>query len=343
MILPYKAVYSYFFPEVRAFARTAMPNEFYLSDKSHTQISSMLFSYFGEMIEFPCVEKFALDEIHIPLLNLIIDAYSEFVPKLNEFPNVYPTSGSSEGIFHLLSEFATNRGIKQINVFEGEYEGYMHYARSLGMKVNIIMEDDDDHPFFSRPLDGVWFISNPSSLDGGVINNNIIEDLCETGNKIVLDFAYLGLTEPYKFFVDHKNIIAVVSSMSKPYGMFRFRIGGMCLTRDPFETLIGNKWFKDVNGIITAARLVQEIPPFSLYSRYKIWQDIAVSVINEDLGGEVLYPSDVLLLAAAERKTVEQFDNHGEFPFEIYRRSKNMYRFCLTPYFEQRESVERFY
>jgi histidinol-phosphate/aromatic aminotransferase/cobyric acid decarboxylase-like protein len=154
-------------------------------------------------------------------------------------------SGSSQGIFHLLAELR-QKGIGKINVFEGEYEGYKEYGKCLGLKTL-------EHRLSIPAKDvarGYWFISNPSARNGNIIPYKRIMELCEAGHKLILDLAYVGMTKPHIFSLDHKNIIGAVMSMSKPYGVFRHRIGGFTFTREPVESLYANKWFKDVPALL---------------------------------------------------------------------------------------------
>ena len=56
----------------------------------------------------------------------------------------YPTAGASEGIHALLALHAAHGGAA-IHVFEGEYEGYAHTARALGLEVVTHSRDPERH------------------------------------------------------------------------------------------------------------------------------------------------------------------------------------------------------
>jgi hypothetical protein len=328
-----KAVYCYYFPEVRELlhqVERSLPDQLYFVTSSAEEVAQQLAPLFDPPLTIPAQEGLVdLDEIHVPIMDRIVAAYSKTIPALSSFEYRYPTSGSSEGLFHLLTRLKV-QGVQAINVFEGEYEGYGAQARNLGMKVHTRSFDD--------PGDrGIWFISNPSACDGNLLPEGAIGRLCDEGHLVVLDLAYAGATAPHVFDVSHPNILAVVLSFSKPYGVFRFRIGGFTFSRDAMPTLYGNKWFKDTVRLCQALKLAEDIGPELLYRRYHSVQERVIREVEEEfqLG---IRGSDALLIGHLPLNATRGLDEGKRALIAPYRRGSN-YRFCLTPRFESIESA----
>ena len=225
-----------------------------------------------------------------------------------------------------------NDGIKNIYVLDGEYEGYKEYSKTLGIHTTEVSQNAD----ISALEKGVFFISNPSARNGNIIPNKFINDICDSGHKVVLDLAYVGMTKQNMFDVSHENISQVFMSLSKPYGVFRFRIGGFEFSREPIESLYGNKWFKDVPSLLTALKLVEEIPPGSLNGKYSAIQKEIITKINENHDLDIT-PSDVFLLGHMEKTQALKLDKYHSSIVNQFIRGDYL-RFCLTPYFEEYEA-----
>lgn len=335
---PLKAVYSYFFPEVRNLmhVESQLPDELFLTTTHSEDLELKIGNLFKKKLELPKSERgyIDLDKIHEPIIDEIVNAYENLIPELNQFNFSYPMAGSSQGIFHALSKLKT-KGINEIYVLRGEYEGYAEYGKTLGIKT---IEIDPNKNDISKLKQGYWFISNPSARDGNIINNEFINNLCDAGHKVYLDLAYVGLTHEYKFDVSNKNIEGVFLSFSKPYGVFRFRTGGFTFSRKPIDSLYANKWFKDVPSLFTALKIVEEITPGKLYSKYKEIQNKIIDHINNATGLE-LKPSDSFLLAYLQKEDTKKLSEEQMQMIGPYKRGDN-YRFCLTPYFEKYERGE---
>jgi hypothetical protein len=277
------------------------------------------------------------------------------VPHLKDFRFIYPTPGSSEGIFKLLTKLKVEENAKDIakdrdkdkdkrsegtcgmaegiSVLLGDYEGYREYAGSecLGMKVNIV---DPDKTELKTIKPSYWFISNPSARDGNIIPNDLILELCDLGHKVFLDLSYVGATGDHDFDVSHENIPAVVMSFSKPYGVFRKRMG-FVMSREPVHSLYGNRWFKDDERMLQELKLAEEIGPGTLYKKYRTVQEEIIGQLNREYGLR-LRASDVLLLAYMTEDDASGLDRDRLKTIEPFKRGK-VYRFCLTPYFELME------
>jgi len=295
-----KSVYSYYFPEIRKLIdeiTEEFPHEIFLKSL------------------FP-----KLDDFHFPIIEKYIKSYSNILPGLDNFKYKYVTNGSSEAIFHLLVYLKTKNPSTKIYIFKGEYEGYKEYANAINLK---IVEADLKN--LEELEKGVWFISNPSAINGNIISNNTIRKICEAGHKVVLDCSYVGLTKSHKFFTSHHNVIAILSSFSKPFGLFYYRIG-FAFSKEKLYSLEGNIWFKNIFSLIIVDKIFSKFDPGYFYRKYRSLQEIIIEEINRDFKLS-MKPSDVILLGYSNKidSTLEQF-KRGDY-----------YRFCLTPYFLEKE------
>jgi hypothetical protein len=179
---------------------------------------------------------------------------------------------------------------------------------------------------------GFWFVSNPSAIDGNIIPNEKIRELCDLGNRVAIDLAYVGSTRKHEFDISHENIDYAVISLSKPYGLFRFRIG-YAFSKEPIDAMYGNKWFKDVTRMLQGLKAVEEYPLGTLHEQYSGMQESIITGLNSEYGLGIV-PSDVLLLG-----NIKTAGGLGQEQLEMvsnFRRGE-AYRLCLTPYFERME------
>lgn len=295
-----RTVYCYYFPEIRKIIDEVVknyPHKIFLSSITP-----------------------GLDDFHSPIIKKFIKYHKKIVPGLKNFPFKYFTEGSRQGIFHFLVELKCKEPKTPIYVLKGEYEGYKEYAVRIGIKIKEIGEDKN----FSELEPGIFFISNPSGRDGNIIPNEFIEKICKY-HRVVYDIAYAGLTQKYAFNVDCPNIIAVMASMSKPFGMYYYR-AGFAFTKEPLETLIANKWFKNIFSLVITEKVLDKIKPQQLYKKYKPIQEQIIRKLNKKKNLN-LKASDVILLA-----------NTSEH-IEPFMRDK-FCRLCLTSYFLEEEKNE---
>ncbi|MDD5192554.1 MAG: aminotransferase class I/II-fold pyridoxal phosphate-dependent enzyme [Candidatus Nanoarchaeia archaeon] len=294
-----RTVYCYYFPEIRKVIDEVVknyPHKVFLSSITP-----------------------GLDDFHFPVIGKFIRYNEKQLPSLKDFKYRYFTAGASEGIFHLLVKLKTKNPEAPIYTLKGEYEGYKEYAKEMGIKIIEVNENEE----FSKLNPGIFFISNPSSRNGNIIKNEFINEICKY-HKVVYDTSYAGLTRDNKFDLSNQNIIAVVTSMSKPFGLYYYRIG-FTFSREPIETLEANIWFKNIFSLVVADRILDEIRPQQLYNKYKPLQDKIIKELNKKHNLN-LKASDVILLANTD-KHIEQF-----------MRDK-FCRLCLTPYFLEEEKI----
>ena len=331
-----KAVYAYFFPEVRELVHATdhLADNLFLAttsiEEAQRVVGALSFKR-GIVVPSTIDGKVDLDTIHEPIIDRVTEIYEPVVPGISDFRSRYFTSGSSEGIFHALAELKA-KGIDTIFTLAGEYEGYKEYGKTLGIETQ---EVDLRRTKAGNLERGVWFISNPSARDGNIILNETVTELCDSGNKVYLDLAYVGSTRNHTFDVSHENISAVFTSFSKPYGVFRFRIG-FTFSRQPMDSLYANKWFKDVQRVLTAAKIVEEIGPRSLHEKYESRQFDIVKKLNREYGLNI-QPSDALLLGNIPQEKTGNLTESQRQLLAPYKRGEG-YRLCLTPYYEELEA-----
>jgi len=329
------AVYSFMFPEVRALLGAAdnLDPRLFLTSTTAVDAADMLASIGLDpplavpATPYGCVD---LDALHEPALARLTTTLARAAPGLDSFAKVYPTSGSSTAIFHLLAEAAAAR-TTTIRVLDGEYEGFGEYARAVGLAVEVIDPDICDP---ARLVPGLWFISDPSARDGNWIGGGLIERLCDAGHRLVIDLAYLGTAGHSRVELSHPNIEAVVVSLSKPWGLFRFRVG-TCYSRQPVPSLYAQRWFKDIGRLLGGLRIVEALPPGVLEQRWRPVQSAVLRRIADETGLR-LRPSAVFLLANLSAHDASHLSAGQRGLIEPYARGRG-YRFCLTPYFEQAE------
>lgn len=331
-----KTVYSYFLPEVRPLVAEVdrIPKgKLFLTQTSPEEAQALLAPLnLHPMLEIPATErgKLDLDMLHEPIIDSIVRAYSASIPHLADYLSRYPTNGSSEGIFHKLNQIR-NTGYSKIYILDGEYEGYQEYGKTLGIETEVVQPETN--PRSLQP--GFWFISNPSARDGNIIPNEFIKSICEAGHRLALDLTYVGTTKPYTFDVEHENIETVFLSFSKPYGLFRSRIG-FTFDRQEIPSLYANKWFKNISNLLIALNVAQKIGPESLHQKYGPVQLAILDQINKDFALGIR-PSDVYLLGYLPQEAADSLDRDLKALISQFKRGGG-FRFCLTPYFEKREA-----
>lgn len=302
-IQPLKSVYAYYFPEVR---------------KIITDISA---NYPHETF-LKSIDP-GLDSFHEPVIEAYINNFNDQMPLLESFPYRYTSSGASESIFHVLSHIACFRRGIPLYVLEGEYEGYAGYGQNLGLDFRIVSLETD----FEKLPPGIFFISNPSAKDGNILPNSLISKIGESGHEIVLDATYVGLTRPHKFLVNHPAISSVIVSLSKPYGLYYYRIG-FIFTRGEIKTLAVNKWFKNILSLIIAKKVLTTFRSGELVAKYERYQTLALNQMTNDYKFKP-QKSDVILLGYTPKNNVPP---NNQLSLKLYDRGPNL-RFCLTPYF----------
>lgn len=309
---PEQTVYSYYMPEVRAVVEDVLTHD---ADRLNRLLRQ---NY-----------KPGLDDVHEPLMDKFeAHGRANGVIGWNSFRHRYYTNGSSEAIFHLIASRVGSDKTKPLYQLEGEYQGFEAYANALGMRFTSVSEKTalSDHYYRRRGIrphyrPGIFFLSYPSARDGNILDPILFESIVEN-HLVVLDLAYLGMTEPLDIDVSHPNIIAVTASMSKPFGLYYFR-SGFLWTGDAVDSLYGNRWFKNVPSIMVAEAVLDHVAAQELRLIYQPKQDKAIHKLQTATSN--VKPSDVWLLA---------YEDDGP---ESYVRANKRARYCLTPYYMDAE------
>lgn len=225
------------------------------------------------------------------------------------YPWRYPTAGGSEALFHVIAAYGNRARTEtfepEVHVFAGEYEGYKAYAEACGIAVI-------EHPRASwqavgraLPATALFCLSQPSAIDGNVWPhaNDFLTLLAAASERprVLLDVTYVGsIAEPpaARIAADSPAALALAFSLSKPFGVYYDRIGGL-LCRTAMPTLFGNQWFKNLTSLQLGAALLERHDVFDLPRRYKTIPREAAAQIGRRLG-LALTPSDVSVLALAK-------------------------------------------
>jgi hypothetical protein len=217
-----------------------------------------------------------------------------------------------------------------IHTFEGEYEGYGAYAKDSTARVVTHNRRQYHESIKDQMRPGeLFFLSQPSAIDGNLWDGydeflHWLNRECPTAG-VMVDLSYVGAVTRREYHIDvsHENIRALFVSLSKSFGKFFDRIGGL-LSRSTYPTLYGNRlWFKNLPALRAGAELLRTFDPYNLPQKYLPLQQDAVSALSRLIDGNV-QASDVVLLAhqpAAESLTEIQ---------RMLRRGDTI-RYCLTP------------
>jgi histidinol-phosphate/aromatic aminotransferase/cobyric acid decarboxylase-like protein len=247
------------------------------------------------------------------------------------YPFYYPTAGASEPLRHIIFDHAAKGGTA-IHVFEGEYEGYKAMGEAAGLHVIEHKREDFaglDGPryygdFRNNQKTELFFISQPSAIDGNVWNdfNEFVATM--PANSVIADITYVGAVPETsikeKFNLNAKSIRNVVFSLSKPFGCYYDRIGGI-FSREEDIGLFGNKWFKNLSSLSIGTELMKRHDVFFFPHHYQPEQNLLCRNASKNLGYKFV-PSDVFILVTAETDDDSEMAN--------YLRRAGRLRVCVT-------------
>ena len=268
----------------------------------------------------------AQDTAHVAFLDAWRDWVSPLVTGLTALPHRYVTNGSSEALRESIWTLARlgpgSTRVPQLHVFAGEYEGYAAYARAAG--VTVVAHDRASWEDVTYAPDGIhrWYVSQPSAIDGNVWRDfpRFLRATESQGIEVAVDLAYVGAVPDLPAIdLSSGNIPHVFFSLSKVFGVFYHRVGGV-LSRASLLGLEGNKWFKNMFSLYLGTSLIRETPnPTTLPAKYRSVQHEACRLLAARHRIPMV-PSDVMLLASSPP---------GAYP-DAFRRGVR-YRWCLTP------------
>jgi hypothetical protein len=255
----------------------------------------------------------------------------------DQFPFYYPTAGASEALRHLIYDLATKPDAV-VHAFVGEYEGYKAMAEAAGIK--FIEHERGDWITKGRSINKIsrnmgandlFFVSQPSAIDGNVWAeyNEFVRTMRPM--SVVVDVTYVGavprsvVTE--RFDLGAASIRNIVFSLSKPFGVYYDRIGGV-FARNEDPGLFGNKWFKNLTSLSLGTKLMEQNGVFDLPTNYRPLQERIAHKVSNTLGFDFV-PSDVFLLATQTPPSKPTNIMHNVMADYLTRAGK--LRICLTP------------
>jgi hypothetical protein len=246
------------------------------------------------------------------------------------YAHEYPTAGANEAIHALMAQHATH-GARRIHVFRGEYEGYTHLAAALGLEVVTHARHARawHHTLAAQAKAGDRFwLSHPSAIDGNVWPDfaHFVETLPRVAPdlRLIVDLTYVGAVPRLPpIDVTHPMIEALLFSLSKPFGVYYHRIGGL-VARAEVPSLRGHHWFKNIFSVILGERLLTAHSARDLPSRYEASQkDAIATAMAAGAIPAAAIASDVVMLA--------HLPEPAEAPgFEAFARADGL-RFCISP------------
>lgn len=242
----------------------------------------------------------------------------------------YPTAGASQAIQHLIFDHAVRHPHGRILFFEGEYEGYKAMAEAAGIRYTEVPRDEWRSLDYCLLGEGdLYFVSQPSAIDGNVWHefNEFVAALPE--NSVVADITYVGAI-PRKALKERFNLNApsirnVVFSLSKPFGAYYDRIGGVWCREEDLG-LFGYKWFKNLTSLRLGVELMRENGVFDIPEFYAADQNLMIWRLRENFNVK-FEASDVYILATADPALAAPQD---AALFEYITRAGRA-RVCLTP------------
>ena len=225
----------------------------------------------------------------------------------------YPTAGGSEALFHVITAYGnrarSERFDPHVHVFAGEYEGFKAYAEACGIAVTEHPRADWQTVARMLPATALFCLSQPSAIDGNVwpeANSflSMLAAACEQP-RVLLDVTYVGSiaeAPAARIAADSPSVQALAFSLSKPFGVYYDRIGGI-LCRAAMPSLFGNQWFKNLTSLQLGQALLDRHDVFDLPRRYQRVQREAAARVGERLGVK-LSPCDVGILAQADSNAI---------------------------------------
>ena len=252
---------------------------------------------------------------------IFLNTYKEWVQKDVTLPILsfqYPTAGSSEAIRESLALYASKHPGGTIHVFQGEYEGYEALARGYGL--NTVKHDRNDLSTLSIPNNEPFYISQPSSIDGCFWEKfDDFLSIMKDHSMVRVDICYIGATtKSHLVNLNHNCIDMIFFSLSKTYGVYFHRIGGV-FSKEEIPGLWGNQWFKNVFSLKLGTTLLKNYSCGELPRKYAHHQE-EIKTQLESHQGISLEKSDVLFLLKTSSKTLPEFSRNDQWS-----------RICITP------------
>jgi hypothetical protein len=254
-----------------------------------------------------------------------------------DFAYAYPTAGASEALYHLVADYGNSARLSRLpptlHIFAGEYEGYKAYAEACGIAVREHQRSAWQAVAEAMVAHDLFFISQPSAIDGNLWPefNPFLRALTNASppRRAVVDVTYVGATGPlpqHRLDLTLPSVQAIVLSLSKPFGTYYDRIGGV-FCRSENLGLFGNKWFKNITSLTFGIHLMQTHDVFAFATRHEALQAQCCTAAAERLG-LALAPADIFILATG---TATAATPAGLAAYLARPTGSPTLRLCLTP------------
>jgi len=251
------------------------------------------------------------DGMHLSFENSYRNWSAPVLKGLDQFKHSHPAAGSAEAIKDVLSVLNGNNRDITLHMFEGDYEGITAYATAMGLKIVKHPRTDETIKNLSKLMKkgDAFYISQPSAIDGNVWPeyDRFMKATQKVGARVLVDLAYVGtVARGYNIDVSYSNIEAVFFSLSKAFGVYYQRIGGV-FVKEPIKLLQGNVWTKNLISLKIGMELMDSHGVYELPRTYQWAQNVAINHFNLSHPKFSIKPSDVILLGFS------QID-HGALP-----------------------------
>lgn len=293
-----------------------------------------------------------------PLHDGFFEAWKTFaqpcVKGLAQFPERYPTAGSSEAIREIIRQACARQ--QALVVFDGEYEGYEALASHQGTQIIRVNRAQWQETLAQWCAQGVpwgpggaqWWISQPSAIDGNAWTEfqAWLDEVIQLPDcQVWVDLCYVGsarLNAPI-VLPDHPSLGGVVFSLSKVMGAYYRRIGG-CLSREEIPGLWGNRWFKNIDSLYLGQRWMEQAGTAQeVAAATHAYQTAAMPLALSALGGADLWERHGVIWTASDVPLLMHALPQGSPPpgweglWQAMLRGRDApasLRLCLTPSIE---------
>ncbi len=272
-----------------------------------------------------------------PEHNRFVNAYREWAKPvlqgLDEFAYAHPAAGSAEAIKDTLSVLHGNNPQARLHMFDGDYEGVVAYASAMNFQVIKHARTEAGIRDIAKQIKpgDVWYISEPSALDGNIWSgyDSFMKTTQDLDLKVLVDTAYVGtIARDYKIRVDYPHIAGVFFSLSKPFGVYYQRIGGV-FVKSPNKLLQGNVWTKNLIGLRVGEALMKAHDVFDIARTYRWAQTAAIQEFNK-LTGIGILPSDVITVGYLPQEKVKEVPKEFQNLFRGHC-THGFFRPCFVP------------
>src|SRR4051794_32257499 len=176
-----------------------------------------------------------------PMGQSFIDTYTGWTRDIlnidaDRFRFVYPSAGSAEAIRESIAVQATGNRARDkttLHMFDGDYEGYVAYARAHGVTIALHERDGYTESLRTVGPGDTFYISQPSAIDGNLWGGHARFmaglDPPQPTPAVCVDLASLApLGKGNAGIAPHfKNTGGLFFTLSKPFGFFSHRMGAL--------------------------------------------------------------------------------------------------------------------